>query len=121
MIPPGIGLAIGNYIETKFSLWSFNASIRFTRRDAYLIDRLQSHYRAIGYLFDSLLDDADALVDFLETNHQPIINITIMSHCHIKLKAVVDGIRVSTTYFIRNSGGTLERAGCGKANCIFGC
>src|SRR5918996_906781 len=101
MIAPGIWLAVRDYVKAQLAFRGFNTTIRFPCRNPNLIDRFLRIDRALRDLLNGLLQNSQGLPNLIQTNQIVIVQISVRAHGHIKLKAIIDAVGVSTADIIR--------------------
>src|SRR3989304_2429879 len=96
MVTPGICLPVGDDIKTKLSLRTLHTPIGFTRRNAHLVLGLACLNWTFRNLLDDLLQNANALADFIHTDKITVVHIPVVTHSYIELEPVVNRIRICT-------------------------
>ena len=94
VIAPRIRLAVRDHVKAEFTFGRFDATIRFTRRDPDLILRFLGVDRPLGDLLDGLLQNPQGLPDLIQADQIVIVEIAVRAGGHVKLKAVIDAVRV---------------------------
>ena len=119
MITPGIRLAIGHDIKAQLAFRPFHPTVRFPCWNPDGVLGSSSLDLAFRHSLVGLLDNADALPDLLQANHQPVIDITVLAYRYVKFEPIINTIRVSPANIVWNARSTQERTRSGIADGIF--
>ena len=104
MIPPGVICPIGNNVKTEFSFWPFYPAVGFPFGHLEFIRWFICQDLPSRQPINGLLQDADALSNFVISDQKTIVHIPMVTDCDIKIKPVVDTIGISPADIIRHSG-----------------